>query len=97
VAKEDLASITQAVLAAHEEVQKTKKSSGTNTKVGAGALSVLVLIASIYVTFLQPGTLAAASENSEKQIKAHTEQVHRATEKRLDRIEAKLDRLIERK
>ncbi len=59
-------------------------------------LAILIAFGSIYSLFFQPQTLAIAASDTKIQVEDHTTLVHQALDKRLDRIETKIDKLIER-
>ena len=78
-------------------VAALEKPSGDISKRIATGLSVLVAVGTIYALFFQPQTLAAASEDAKEMVQEHTAEIHDRLDRRLDRMEGKLDRLIERK
>ena len=88
MSEQDVKAIVDAVIA--------KQPNGDMSKRIASALAVLIACGAIYSVFFQPQTLAAAADNAKDLVKEHSAQVHQAQDSRLNRIEGKLDRLIER-
>ena len=65
-------------------------------KLASVILGCLVALGGIYTMFLQPSTVAQAAQDTQEQIDRHGAQLHVRMEKRLDRMDVKLDRLLEK-
>ncbi len=91
------AQITKVVQAVLDAQSGRAARSSTNMKILSTVLGVLVAVGTVYSVYFQPATVAAAAEETEKIVDAHVRSIHTRMESRLDRIETKLDRAIERK
>ena len=63
-------------------------------KLVASILACVIAVGGIYTMFLQPSTLAEAAQDAEQEVEQHEAQLHTRVEKRLDRIEVKIDAVL---